>query len=418
MCDVHNNRCLQETCFGDLVPVRLRRSYLLAFFSVLFILSLSGCANEVFRQVFRVRSPQGISGVNLSRFEKTAERTKVTLPGDKPVTVRFEGVTFPIGMRSLTDISGIPIAWDSALDNELLSGTFVNQPLFVVLSAVCQRSKVSLSEFGGGFYLGEFKEGSLASAVVRIPPIDKAELKGALDSFKTENGSCIMVGSFIWIRNTFENVQRIINDLEVLRTKSERSYIAEVFFIRVNEDDFVNLTADLRFNAVDIFASSFNVEQLFSMFVSADGKLGSAVVDTRPVLLLSEGREAKFEVGSEINKERKVINENGTMETSGYDKFSDGIILSLKLNRTSEEKYSVDLNLEVSAFDKTDKTSSVPAKNHSVLTSPGLLVRDGGVVYAGSLKRSEATKVWGIFSLDAGRLEDMLTIWLRVREIQ
>ncbi|MDR2441860.1 MAG: hypothetical protein LBE12_21100 [Planctomycetaceae bacterium] len=311
-----------------------------------------------------------------------------------------------------------PIAWDSVIENELIYGTFLEQSLYDVLGIVARRCKVSVAEISGVYYLGEYKNGDKVTAVVRIPPVSREELKESLSAFTTEHGKCTIIGSFVWISDTLENIRKIVTDLEDIRTRSERSYLAEVYFIRVNEDDFLQLTADLRFNSVDIFSSAFNVEQLFSMFVSADAKLGSVLIDTRPVLLLSEGRKALFEVGNEVVRERKAVSESGVVQTTGYDKFSDGIILSLNLSRVSDERYSIDMELEVSAFDKTDKTSPVPTKSHSVLKSPGLLIRDGGVVYAGSLKRKDASKVFGLFSIDTARMSDMLTIWLRVREIK
>jgi type II secretory pathway component GspD/PulD (secretin) len=147
-------------------------------------------------------------------------------------------------------------------------------------------------------------------------------------------------------------------------------------------------------------------------------QLGSTVIDTRPVLLLSEGRKATFEVGNEITRERKALSETGISSTTGYEKFKDGIILTLMLNRVSEDRYSLDMELEVSTFDKTDTSSLVPAKGTSVLKSPGMLIRDGGVVYAGSLKRSDASKIFGIISFGGGRGSDLLTIWVRCREIR
>lgn len=128
---------------------------------------------------------------------------------------------------------------------------------------------------------------------------------------------------------------------------------------------------------------------------------------------------ATFEVGSEVTRERKALSETGIISTMGYDKFQDGILLSLMLSRVSDARYSLDLDLdlEVSAFDETD-TSTIPAKSTSVLRSPGMLIRDGGVVYAGSLKRRDAGKVFGVFSLDASRGSDLLTIWVRCREIR
>jgi hypothetical protein len=124
-------------------------------------------------------------------------------------------------------------------------------------------------------------------------------------------------------------------------------------------------------------------------------------------------------VGSEIVRERKAVNERGIIETIGYEKFSDGVELTLMLNRVSEERYSIDLSLTVSTFDKSERNSTgIPAKSRSVLKSPGLLVQDGGVVYAGSLKRKDASKVFGLFSIDGQRLSDVLTIWVRVREVR
>jgi hypothetical protein len=102
----------------------------------------------------------------------------------------------------------------------------------------------------------------------------------------------------------------------------------------------------------------------------------------------------------------------------GYDKFQDGIQLSLLLNRVSDERYSLDMELEVSMFDKSDTASAIPAKGTSILKSPGMLIRDGGVVYAGSLKRRDAGKYFGLFSFDNSRGSDLLTIWVRCREIR
>ena len=65
------------------------------------------------------------------------------------------------------------------------------------------------------------------------------------------------------------------------------------------------------------------------------------------------------------------------------------------------------MELEVSTFDRQDTVSPIPTKSTSVLNSPGMLIRDSGVVYAGSLKRRDANKVFGIFSLDTGRGSDL-----------
>jgi hypothetical protein len=373
----------------------------------------SGCA--LLQPMFRVR-PSVLPTTQIV-FERTAERPRDFLEESRLVTVRFEGCKFSEGMRQLSELTGKPISWDKSLDNEVLIGTFVEQPVSVILDSFSRRFNVSVIDTSGMYFIGTRNDSDLVSAVVRVPPVAREELQSSLEKIVSSTGNAVILGSFIWISDTFSNVQKFVSDLDLIREKSERSYLAEIFFIRVDEDDFLRLTADLRISQVDIFSSSFNVEQLFSMFVNAEGKLGSTVVDTRPVLTLSEGRKATFEVGTEITKERKAVSENNIISTLGYDKFQDGIQLSLLLSRVSDERYSVDMDLEVSSFDKA-VTSEIPDKKTSVLRSPGLLVRDGGVVYAGSLKRKDASKVFGIFSLDGARSTDLLTIWVRCREIR
>jgi len=383
---------------------------------LLLILVISvGCT--ALHPAFRVQSPQSPGNISAIRFERTPERElHENKREDRLVTARFASCNFRDGMRQLTELTGVPISWDKSLDNETIEGVFVDQPLHDVLDILARRLNVAVTQHQDMYFMGVVRPGDNVSAVVRIPPVAREELRTALSSFGT--GKTTIIGSFIWISDTLENVRKLVSDLEVIRERSERSYLAEVFFIRVNEDDFLRLTADLRISQVDIFSSAFNISQLFSMFVDADGKLGSTMIDTRPVLLLSEGRKATFEVGNEIMRERKALSETGIISTMGYDKFQDGIILSLMLSRVNEDMYSLDMDLEVSTFDKMDTSSAIPSKSTSVLKSPGMLIRDGGVVYAGSLKRRDSGKVFGVFSLDVGRSSDLLTIWVRCREIR
>jgi hypothetical protein len=189
--------------------------------------------------------------------------------------------------------------------------------------------------------------------------------------------------------------------------------------VRVKEDDFLKVTGDLQIRSVDVFASTTNLDELFQMFLDASAGKGFASVEQRPVLYLSEGRKATFEFGSEIVREKKAVAENGTISTTGYEKFQDGLNLSLTLARVSSENYAVDFSLEVSTFDQSKKTGdSIPPSDKSVLTLPGLLVKDSQVYYVGSLKRKDSRRVFSLFGVDAGKSNDQLTVWFRVRELK
>lgn len=376
-------------------------------FTVLFMLLCVGCAKD----------KPDVSPFEY-RFEKTVERREDKGPSARRVTVRFDGVPIPQAMGILSQEANVPIVWTSELDDKQAFGTFQGAALPAVLEMLARRNGASVTEVGGVYYLGEVKKEDRAFSVVRIPPVEKKELQEALKNAVSSNGTVSIVGSCLWICDGIENVRKVLDAVESIRERSERSYVAEVYFIRTSEDHFVKLSADLQIRQIDIFSSAFNVEELFGMFVDADGSSGWAQIDQRPVLYLSEGRKVTFEDGDEITREQKSVSENGYMETTGYAKFSDGLKLEMTLNRVSDKSYAVDMNLSISVFDKADSSTTIPRTQKSSLKSPGLLVQDSQVYYVGSLRRNSRGSGLGLFSLDGNKSHDMLTIWLRVRELR
>jgi type II secretory pathway component GspD/PulD (secretin) len=276
-----------------------------------------------------------------------------------------------------------------------------------------------VAEFNGIYYIGNTDGSDVVTAVVRMVPAERRAFLDALQKGISDHGKVAVVGGSLYISDNLENVRKLLDDIEKLRDYAEHSYIAEVFFIRVKEDDFVKVTGDLQIRSIDVFASTTNLDELFQMFLDASAGKGFASVEQRPVLYLSEGRKATFEVGSEIVREKKTVMENGAMHTSGYEKFQDGLKLSLTLGRVSPEHYAVDFDLDVSTFDQSKKTSdTIPASDKSVLTLPGLLVKDSQIYYVGSLKRKDSRRVFSLFGVDTGKSNDHLTVWFRVRELQ
>lgn len=350
------------------------------------------------------------------RFKKSAETQETLRNSKKSVTIRFDGVPFPQAMSILSQECNVPIVWSQTLDPTMAFGSFSGAPLPSVLEVLARRAGGSVAEVGGVFYLGEIRKEDRAFAVVRIPPVDRDELLEAMKSACSMDGAVSMVGSCVWISDNLESLRKVLSAVESIRNKSERGYVAEVYFIRCNEEHFVQLTADLSFQNIDVFSSAFNIDELFQLFVNADGGTGWSKISQRPVLYLSEGREVTFSDGKELTREQHSVSENGSTQTSGYSKFSDGTNLTMRLNRVSDASYAVDMNLSISMFDKNDK-ADIPATDKSSLKAEGLLVKDSQVYYVGSLRRDVRSDKGGLFSSHFNKSHDMITIWLRVREL-
>lgn len=351
------------------------------------------------------------------RFEKSVETESVTQKDRRIVTIRFDGVPFGQAMQILSQEVGATIVWGVALDETKAFGTFSNVNIASILEVLARRVGAGVSEVGGVYYVGETKRQDRMFTVTQIPPVERSEIMDAIKNSCSSEGTVSLVGSTLWLCDDIESLRKTVTAIEAIRRKSEKSYVAEIYFIRVNEESFVQLTADLQFRQIDIFSSSFNVDELFQMFVNADGGTGWSKISQRPVLYLSEGRTATFSDGKEITRELKTLAESGALQTTGYSKFTDGTQLTMKLNRVSDKSYAVDVDLSISIFDKTDK-SDVPSMEKSSLKSEGLLVQDSKVYYIGSLRRDSRSDKGGLISFDFNKSHDMITIWIRVRELK
>jgi hypothetical protein len=286
-----------------------------------------------------------------------------------------------------------------------------------VLNVLGRRAGVSVAEVGGVYYIGEIRREDRAFAVVRIPPVEREELILAMKESCSAEGAVSIVGSNVWICDNIESLRKVLAAVETIRERSDKSYVAEMYFIRVNDEYFVRLSAELQFKQIDIFSSAFNVEELFAMFVNGEAGAGKSRIIQRPVLYLSEGRPFTFSDGREITRERKTLTETGAVETTGYQRFSDGLNLTMQLNRVSERSYAVDIDLSISLFDKADK-SMIPAQDRSSIQTRGVRVRDSQVYYIGCLERDLRHDKGGVFSINFDKSRELITVWLRVRELK
>jgi len=352
------------------------------------------------------------------RFERSVD---AALPDDgiddRKIIIQFDNVPFGQAMGIISSEYGAPIVWASQLDKEFVSGRFDNVPLLSVLNVLARRVGSSVANVGGMYYLGEILKEDRAFCVLRIPPVETGILLTAIRGAASKDGTVAVVGSCLWINDNLESLRKVVSAIEILRERNERSYVAEIYFIRVSDEQFIRLAADLQIRQIDIFSSAFNMSELFSMFVDAEGAADWARIAQRPVLYLSEGRPVTFTDGRDLVREERSVNDRGITETTGYKTFSDGTRLTMSLNRVSDKSYSVNIDLSVSSFDRNDR-STIPAQERSTLKAEGLLVEDSNAYYIGSLRRIYQGDRGGLFSYNSSRSHDMITIWLRVRELK
>lgn len=387
--------------------------------TIILIVCLSGCKTTD-KMTRILRNDVKPVFVPLERFEfgQTPDPRFMMKDGSTDfVTARFDGLPLKTALNFLASQSGVTIICSQGIDNHEIYGVYEQMPLNDVLRSIAARANVQLSYSGGVFFLGDIRQEDKVTVVCRNLPTD--EFVSNISDIYGGELKAVSVGSCLWLSGSFYLIEKAIADIERLRERLSRVYVAEVFFVRVREEDFLKFAADLNIKAIDVLGSSFAMSQMFEMIVSGDAGLGRVAIDQRPVLYLSESRESTFSIGSDLTLEKKAVSKDGIIETTGYQQFSDGLDLKLKLSRVSEYLYSINFDLSVSTFDdKTDSSSLIPRLDKNVLTSPGMLISDNSVYYVGSVTRKSRGRSFGIFTINNNYIDEFVTVWLRVRELK
>ena len=79
----------------------------------------------------------------------------------------------------------------------------------------------------------------------------------------------------------------------------------------------------------------------------------------------------------------------------------------------------MDVNLSVSEFIESEsvKDDTIPTTKKSVIESPGVLLKDGEVFFVGSLRISQTVKGGQLFGISGSRSDEIVTVWIQIREL-
>ncbi len=317
-------------------------------------------------------------------------------------------------MAEISAQTGASIVWSKEADSTYISGTFSGVDVNNLLLAIAKRYGLEMTILEDVFYLGPPSQSDFVSVVVRSPYVDD-ELLPSLQNCLSDFGkigkfaSCYIVSDYIY------NVKKVLDVIKVLREKLGRAYIAEVYFIRMKNSDLLDLQIKLDAENVDLFACSWTLDELFRATLGIEGGRSISSSVNVPRLYLSEGRTSTLSVGEELTKSKSQISSEGYSTVSGYDKFTDGVEITLTPARVAENLIAVDVNLSVSKFE--DSAEEIPANAKSSIRSPGVLVADGRVSFLGALQTKQETKGLKIFGGSVSKTDEIVTIWLKIREV-
>ena len=334
---------------------------------------------------------------------------------DRKISMSFDSSPFGVAMSAISSETGAAIVWGKDADETYISGTYVEANLYDLLLSISKRYGFQLSRIGDIYFVGQGSPSDLVSCVVRSPSSEQG-VKESIASCVSEFGKVSQVGSCLIVSDYMVNVRKVVDVCEQIKKQNARGYVCELVFMRMKNDDYLQLQANLQMTAVDLF-SSFKVEDIFSAYCDLSARSSRVRIVSRPILFLSEGRQGILEVGSEITRTERSVSSEGYSMVSGYRAFNDGVSVSLMPFRVSTDVVSLDVLLTVASFeDQQEAGESVPVSNKSTLNAPGVLMRLGEFQFLGSLFSEEKKRNFALVGGSGGSVGEVLTVWAKISE--
>lgn len=331
------------------------------------------------------------------------------------ISIQFDGCTLSEAVKMVSLEKDISVCVSNDLADLKVFGRFKEVDIKEVFEYLA-RSVTASYYYSNGVHWIIKSENQNVFALFRAPALTKDKLQ----SFTTFNKNIQIynAGEVLIACGPQEDIKRLSFVLDNLEDYIVRSYVAEIFFIKITDNDLAKIAADFNIETIDIWSNAVNVDELFTVICSAEYNKGRRIIDQRPVLYLPEGKECSFHVGQNKTRETRTYNdETSISSTNGYQNFDDGTKIDIVARRANDTVVSLDISLEVSTFSDSKAENGVPDKTTSNLKLEGALLKENSVVFLGSLRRRSQEKGMSLLSFNRSKTDDNLTIWLRIKEV-
>ncbi|MBR0238905.1 MAG: hypothetical protein IJQ39_12495 [Thermoguttaceae bacterium] len=315
---------------------------------------------------------------------------------------------------------GVFVSFSDGLGDKTISGTYKDIGIAELLNSLAVQLGVRYSFDGQIFYLSD-SDFSKKFVLVGRSSIPEEQLSNLLVSLIGEKSEAkyFNVGNKFFIYDTSDNLKIYASAIKDFDSLNLRSYVAEVFFIRVSNSDLIDLQAKMDATGIDILKQSWSLKDLFNCYIDADLQHKTQHIIQRPILYCSEGKQATMNVGTDLTLEKKAISTEGYTSTTGWQTFSDGLQISLLIKRVQEGLYQADFDLTISKYDDIGDTvvGVLPKIDKTGLTQSGVMVPASEPILLGSLSTTGKRRGFGFVTANGQKNDESILVFLRVREI-
>lgn len=311
------------------------------------------------------------------------------------VTASIDSMPISTFLRHLSDKHEVSLIADEGLDGKTVTLEVTDQPLDAVLGLVARRLGVELTQVGGMYYLGQLRNEDRGVLVRKVRRLDADGLRGVVGVLLSTNGRMTAFpDGVVVVGDRVEVLGRVAQLLDQVEQAPADSWVVQLHLLAVRERSLLDAGVDVE-PLADVAArvayasgsasSSLLANAGFNAFLRATREGEAVRVLSSPLLLVLDGESATFRDGDELRIPRRVVSDQGTVTTVGFETVQTGFTISIDLRELAPTQARVGLAVDLSQV-VGFSDGSLPTVNRQSLETV-LSVRSASVYLVGALER-------------------------------
>ncbi len=338
-------------------------------------------------------------------------------------------------LRILAGQYGVSVMWADSMDKRLVSVEAVDVPLSEIFEGLTRRFAVSCCRVGSSWYVGEFRDEDWATLVRKVGRLSKDDLLAAVETVGGDGSRAkTFADGLLVMADRAGSLRRVAGALDAIESARSDSWVLQIYLFSTSKRTTKELGVDT--NALIDLSYAFAKHSLvpaglvvqdgaqlaasFSAVMKAAATREDVALIGQPLFLLADGENASFSSGVSVPVAKKVVSDQGTVTTSGYEYVQSGLTAEAAIREGGSNMVS--LKLKVSLGQITGFVEGAPVQSKDEFSTVAVLA-SSGVYLLGALDQDESRAtasglVAPVFlKKNSDKRRSQLQIWARLYRV-
>jgi len=317
----------------------------------------------------------------------------------------------------------VAIVVAEALDNKMVTAEFKKSPIEDVLATVARRLDVQATLSGDTWFVGELRPEDRAVLVRRIGRLVSEELSAAVNTLLSQYGRVHSYqDGLVIIGDRVDVLERINAMLDEIENQPESTWCVQLHLVGSSSTGTLELGLeglpifDFALAASTAGASAANVASArWAGLIKTTNEQTIGSVLASPLLLLNGGKRTMLRDGQELRIAKKVVSDQGTVQTLGFEVVNTGLEIQAQL--TELDGNAAILDLEISTSDLNGFNDGAPIITRQTLKCAPT-IQSGGIYLLGSIsKQTSTTRNSWLLKVNDQKTIREVQVWCRIQRV-